>query len=63
MSIIEAKYKDFDFSSEFPDLYMLLLYESGGDFKCYSKLMGYEDYSDFVKDFESFNEKYKSKYQ
>ena len=62
MNILENKYKDFEFSSEFPDLYMLLLYESGGDFKTFSSILGYSSYPDFIKDFEEFELKYKDKF-
>lgn len=52
MNIVETKYGCFPYSGEFPDLYHVLLYESGGDFETYSKVLGYEDYDDFIKDYE-----------
>ena len=54
MTILEQKYSEFPFNEEFTDLYMLLLYESGGDFLSYSKILGYEDIKFFYKDFNEF---------
>lgn len=59
MSIIEQKYLDFPFNQEFPNLYMILLYESGGDFECYSRILGYTDFGQFLTDYKNFNETYK----
>jgi hypothetical protein len=44
---------------EFPTFYMYLLYESGGDFKTYSKILGYENYEEFINDYNEIikNEK------
>lgn len=36
---------------EFPTFYSFLLYESGGDFQTYSKLLGYNSYDEFLTDF------------
>ncbi len=55
MNILKEKYHDFTFNDEFPDLFHIILYESGGDFGCYSKLLGYENYNDFVNDFTELN--------
>jgi hypothetical protein len=52
MNTLIKKYQNFPFNHEFPNLYYLLLYESGGDFKCYSKILGYDDYDEFLKDYE-----------
>jgi hypothetical protein len=48
---IEIHFKDWNDSPEFPDLYHKILYESGGDFLTYSKLLGYNDYQDFLDDY------------
>lgn len=61
--ILEEKYGSFDWSNEFPDLYMLLLYESGGDFDTYSKILGYDSPDDFDREFKEFNEKHKDEFK
>jgi hypothetical protein len=61
MSILTDKYWDFPFNNEFPNLYFVLLYESGGDFETYSKIIGYDNYKNFKDDFIDFNEKYEHK--
>jgi len=62
MTILEQKYKEFNFNEEFTDLYILLLYESGGDFKTYSSIIGYTDYSQFIQDLVEFIIKYSHKF-
>ena len=61
-NLLEQKYFDFPFSGEFPNLYMVLLYESGGDFTTYSKILGYNDIEVFNRDYNEFNEIYKDKF-
>ncbi len=61
--ILEEKYGSFEWSSEFPNLYQLLLYESGGDFDSYSRILGYESVESFDKDFAVFNEKHRDEYK
>ena len=61
-NIIEEKYKDYSFSSEFPDLYHVLLYESGGDHATYAKILGYDSLDDFTADYNAFNVKYLNKF-
>ena len=60
--MLENKFKDFDWSEEFPNLYYILLYESGGDFKTYAEIAGYESYTDFVIDYNNFYDKYQNKF-
>ena len=55
---IKVYLKDWEVSYEFPNLYMILLYCSGGDFLTLSKSMGYESYEEFEKDFEEIKDQY-----
>ena len=61
-NIIEENYHDFTFNGEFPNLYMVLLYESGGDFVTYAKILGYENIELFYKHYDEFNEVYKDRF-
>ena len=50
MNKLIEKYKDYPFNEEFPNLYMVVLYESGGDFWTHAKRMGYNDWNTFEDD-------------
>ncbi len=63
MNKLINKYSDFEFNSEFPNLYMILLYESGGDFITYSRILNYENYEDFVNDYDEFVNLHESKFK
>ena len=41
---------------------MVLLYESGGDFATYAKILGYDNIELFFKHYDEFNEVYKDKF-
>ncbi len=63
MNILEQKYGTFEWNNEFPDLDMLLLYESGGDTGTFAyKILGYPSLSEYSKDKQEFTEKYKDKF-
>ncbi len=51
--ILEKKFKQWkQCTDEFETFYLFILYESSGDFKTYSKLIGYDNYEDFANDYE-----------
>jgi hypothetical protein len=60
--MLENKFKDFVWNEEFPNIYYILLYESGGDFKTYAKLNNYASYEDFVKEYDAFFVKHENKF-
>lgn len=62
MNILIEKYKDFPFNEEFSSLTDLLLYESGGDFKTYAKIIGYSNYESFQTDFEEYHNLFHNRY-
>jgi len=55
------KYKDYPFDEEFPNLYMVLIYESGGDLTTLSEQLGYVKYQDFNLDYKEFIETYETR--
>ena len=62
MNKLEEKYKDFEFDEEFPNIYMKVLYDSGGDFNTFSKLLGYTYYPTFINDLTEFELDYLNKF-
>ena len=60
--MLREKFKDFNFTSEFPNLFLICLYESGGDFQTFSELIGYSDFELFLADFKQLDAELKPKY-
>ena len=57
MSPLEEKYKNFKVSLEFPTLYSICWHDAKGNFKSFATELGYTNFKDFQKDFQTLNNK------